>query len=200
MIHVDPITGYRIHKSIQLTLTSPKFNMMDNGLVKIKPITFDQRKDRMLYRNITSKLDREEVIFYFLANCLANNNYPLVNFNEEGMQNLKNFMRKKESLSYIFESELTDCSLEVSSARELYSSLNDNPPLIVSYYLGGILSAESLCLLQLCCIDVLDINYSDYIWDTKKEFIKKYLLFFDAGFLTYDEERIKKIYYKIFDN
>ena len=199
MLQVEPITGYRIHQSIKLTLCSPKFNMMENGLVKLKPGTFDQRKDRMLYRNITSKLDREEVIFYFLANCLAGNNYPLLNFNEEGMRNLKDFIKKKESLSYVFESELADASLEVTSPDELYATLNDNVPLIVSYYLGGILSAESLCLLQLCCFDILAIEYNDYIWQQKKNFIEKYLLFFYAGFITYDEERIKKIYNKVFD-
>ena len=200
MSHVEPITGYKIHQSIKLTLCSPKYNMMTNGLVCIKPQTFDNRKDRMLYRNITSKLDREEVIFYFLANCLAGNIYPLLNFNEDGMQNYKDFMRKKAALSYIFESELTDCSLEVSSAKELYSSVNDNPPLIVSYYLGGMLSAESLCLLELCCINVLGIDYDDYIWRQKKDFIRKYLLFFYGGFITYDEDKISKIYKKIFDN
>ena len=195
--YIQPIVGYRIHQAIKLTLHSPKFNMFSSGFPKIKPGTFDQRKDRFLYRNITSKLTKEEVIYYFLANCLAGNNYPLANFEDEGMGIYKDFLRKKESLSYIFESELTDCSLEVVSADELYATLNDNPPLIVSYFLGGILSLESLCLIQLCVTDVLGINYDDYIWRQKKEFIKKVLLFFENGAIIYDKERIKKIYNKV---
>jgi hypothetical protein len=171
--------------------------MFQNGLAKIKAATFDQRKDRFLYRNITSKLNKEEVIYYFLANCLAGNNYPLGNFEDEGMGIYKDFLRRKESLSYIFESELTDASLEVLSADELYATLNGNPPLIVSYFLGGIISLESLCLIQLCITDVLGINYDDYIWRQKKDFIKKVLLFFENGAILYDKERIKKIYKQV---
>ena len=195
--HIEPIIGYRIHQSIKLTLHSPKFNMFQNGLAKIKPATFDARKDRFLYRNITSKLNKEEVIYFFLANCLAGNNYPLANFEDEGMGIYKDFLRRKESLSYLFESELTDASLEVLSADELYARLNGNPPLIVSYFLGGIISLESLCLIQLCITDVLGINYDDYIWRQKKDFIKKVLLFFENGAILYDKERIKKIYKQV---
>jgi hypothetical protein len=172
--------------------------MFVNGLAQINPKTFDLRKDRFLYRNITSKLNKEEVIYYFLANCLAGNNYPLANFAEEGMQNYKEFLRRKESLSYLFENELTDASLEVDSAEELYATLNDNPPLIISYYLGGILSLESLCLIQLNCFDVLNIKYNDYIWNQKKDFIRKVLLFFENGMINYDGERINGIYRKVF--
>ncbi len=196
--HIEPIIGYRIHQSIKHTLCSPKYNMMVDGLFKIKPTTFDGRKDRLLYRNITSKLNKEEVILYFFSNCLCGNSYPLANFEDVGMQNYNDFIRKKESLSYIFESELMDASLDIDCADELYSSVNDNPPLVVSYYLGNVISLETICLIQLCCYDILGIKYTDYIWEQKKNFIKKVLLFYNAGFINYDEERIKKIYRKVF--
>ncbi|MDD4242710.1 MAG: hypothetical protein PHG08_00215 [Bacilli bacterium] len=197
MSHIEPIQGYRIHQSIKLTFCSPKFNMFENGLVKIKVNTFDNRKDRFLYRNITSRLDGSDVIYYFLSNILVGNTYPIADFTE-GMQNFNDFMRRKESLSYIFKEELYDASLDTSLdtdfPEELYVSVNDNPPLIVSYILGGILSLETACLINLCCKEYLDMPYEDYIWKQKREFIKRYIQFFENGFILYDFDRIRKIY------
>jgi hypothetical protein len=195
---IEPIAGYRLHQSIKLTLCSPKFNMFKNGLVKINPATFDKRRDRYLYRNITSKLNSKEVSYYFLANCLAGNNYSLANFSGEGLQNYKDFIKRKDSLSYNFENELSNAALEVDNLAEIFDLSNNNVPLIVSYYLGGIVSLETLCLIQLHCFDVLGLEYSDYIWNTKKEFIKKVLLFFEAGFFKYDGGKIKAIYENLF--
>lgn len=196
MSHIEPIQGYRIHQSIKLTFCSPKFNMFENGLVKIKVNTFDNRKDRFLYRNITSRLDGSDVIYYFLSNILVGNTYPIADFTE-GMQNFNDFMRRKDSLSYKFKEELYDASLDIDSDEELYATINDNVPLIVSYILGNILSLETACLIQLCCKEFLDIQYNDYIWNQKREFLKRYLQFFQHGFIIYDEMKIKKIYDKI---
>lgn len=189
--------GYRIFQSIRLTFASPRFNMFESGLVKIKAKTFDSRKDRFLYRNITSKLDGKEVIYYFLANILAGNTYPLNNFESEGMQNYKDFIRRTESLSYIFKEELSDAALDMNYPEEMYYTLNDNPPLVVSYALGGILSLETICLIHLCCHNILELPYEDYIWNQKKEFIKTYLTFFENGYIIYDDNKLKQIYNKI---
>jgi len=198
LAHIEPIAGYKIHQSIKLTFCSPKYNMFTNGLVKINPATFDKRKDRGLYRVITSKLESKEVIYYFLANSLKGNHYSIENFQDEGMTNFKEFIKRKESLSYVFRDELYNASLNIDSGEELYTTLNDNPPLIVTYYLGGILSLETICLIQLCCFDILSIPYYDYVWNQKKDFIRRYIMFIENGFLPHKKEVIQKTYNKIF--
>ncbi len=196
--HINPIQGYKFNQSIRLHFCKEKYNLFKNGLVKINPKTFDKRSDRNLYRHITSKLDGSDVIYYFLSNTVCGNNYPLTDFDGEGTRNFKNFQRKRESLTHIFNDEICNASLDVTSFDDLIESHNGNQPLIIRYLIGGIISIETFCLIQLCCYDIINIDYSDYLWDSKKDFIKKYIDFFENGFILYNQFKIKSSFDKTF--
>lgn len=196
--HARPIVGYRIHTGLRLHFCKDKFNIFINGFPKISGSVFDKRKDAKCYALITTKLTEEEVFYYFLANVLDGNNNCLYNFTGEGNTTYKEYKRNIESVSYNFYDELTTISYDIDSVEELYKSVDNEPPLIIQYLLGGLISLETFCLIQLHCYDILNIDYSDYLWNFKKDFIKKYLFFFSHKYIKYNPETIIEHYKNIF--
>lgn len=197
--HIRPIVGYKTHKGTQLHFCKDSYNIFINGFPQINGDTFDKRNDAKLYAAITSKLTKDEVFYFFLANVLEGNNDCLYNFSGEAMRIYKDYVRKIESVSYNFYDELTTVSFDINSVDELYKCVDNEPPLIVQYLIGGLVSMETFCLIQLHCYDILNIQYTDYLWNLKKEFIKKYLFFFSHKYIKYNEEYIINQYENIFN-
>jgi len=196
--HTRPIVGYRIYNGLKLHFCKDRYNVFVNGFPKIGPDVFDRRNDAKCYALITTKLPEDEVFYYFLANVLDGNYNCLHNFSGEGNTIYKDYKRKIESVSYNFYDELTTISYEIDSVEDLYKSIDNEPPLIVQYLLGGLISLETFCLIQMHCYDIINIPYSDYLWNFKKEYIKKYLFFFSHKYIKYNPEVIINNYNKIF--
>jgi hypothetical protein len=172
--------------------------MFKQGLVKIKGATFDKRKDAGVYATLTTKMEGKEVLYYFLGNTLAGNYGSIYNFGYEGTETYKDYRRKLDAISHIFYDELTTVSYEIEDEAQLYESVNGKPPLIVKFLLGGLLSLETVLLIHMHCRNLLELEYTDYIWAQKKEIIEKYTWFFLNNYIKYNEENIKKQYAKIF--
>lgn len=196
--HTRPIVGYRIHNGLKFHFCKDKYNIFINGFPKIGGATFDNRKDANCYAVITTKFDEEEVFYYFLANVLGGNNNCLYNCHSEGNTIYKDYKRNIESVSYNFYDELTTINYDIDFVDDLYNSIDNEQPLIIRYLLGGLISLETFCLIQLHCYDILNIDYSDYLWNFKKDFIKKYLFFFSHKYIKYNPETIVKHYENIF--
>lgn len=192
--HTRPIVGYRIHNGLKFHFYKTNYNIFTNGFPKIGGDTFDSRNDAKIYAIITTKLPEDEVFYYFLANVLQENNNCLYNFSGEGNIIYKDYKRKIESLSYNFYDELATISFDISGEEELYQSADNEQPLIIKYLIGGLISLETFCLIQLHCHDIINIQYHDYLWDLKKQFIRKYLPFFSHKYIKYDSNVIQKYY------
>lgn len=195
---IDPIAGYKLDKSIKLHFCKPEYNMFKNGLVMISGKSFDKRKDAPIYQYMTSNYNSEELMFYFLGNHLAGNNNAIFNIKYDGTTNYKDYLRRVQSLSYIFFDELTTISYEIDSMAHLYLSIDNRPPPIVQFLLGGMLSLETVTLIHLYCKNLLEMDYSDYIWDQKKELIEKYSWFFIYQHIKNNKNNIEKQYKKVF--
>jgi len=195
---LEPMAGYKLDKSIKLHFCKHNYNMFKNGLVSIKGTTFDKRKDRMMYALITTKMNSEEALFYFLGNHLAGNHHSVFNFQFEGTTNYKDYLRRTQSLSHIFYDELQTVSYELEGEAFLYLSVDNRPPPIVQFLLGGLLSLETVTMIHLYCRNLLELDYTDYIWEQKKELIEKYSWFFHYQHIKNNKDTIQKQYKKVF--
>ena len=124
-----------------------------NGKVKAWRSTFDTRKDKYFFYKLSKKKDPIE---YLVANFIGSNDFYIGNIRaDESDQIYMDYKKRKESLSYIFKSDLS----------KMKENFNDNivvpdneHPYLLRLYMRGDISLETLTLINKC------VNIFDY-WD-----------------------------------
>ena len=124
-----------------------------NGKVKAWRSTFDTRKDKYFFYKLSKKKDPIEYLF---ANFIGSNDFYIGNIRaDESDQIYMDYKKRKESLSYIFKSDL-------SKMKENFNDNivvpNNEHPYLLRLYMRGDISLETLTLINKC------VNIFDY-WD-----------------------------------
>lgn len=165
-----------------------------NGKLRVNPDSFNSRKDKLFFQ----KLAKHPDVHNFLVANLSKNEKAWIKelaYSEEAERTYKDWLKKQQSLTYVFKNEL----------NRLSSNFNDNfligkkeqHPLLFRRYLGGEVSLETLCIL-------LELSKAKRYWDKKMEYdpvyqetktkVEKYI-----PFLKYDKDKIKNIALAFFD-
>ena len=191
---VDPYEVYIKYLALKSHFSDLNYDYFKyNGKVKAWRSTFDTRKDKYFFYKLSKKKDPIE---YLVANFIGSNDFYIGNIRaDESDQIYMDYKKRKESLSYVFKSDL-------SKMKENFNDNivvpNNEHPYLLRLYMRGDISLETLTLINKC---VNIFNYwdkelsDDIMWPDIKLKATKY-----SPFLNVDINKYREIILSTFNN
>jgi len=191
-LKLDPLNCYKTYLAIKNHFTNKKYNYFTyNGKVKANSESFYKRKDRFYFEKMSRQKSDEEIINFFVSNfasCEDPQSLWIGEIIKEGESNYKNWMRKTQSLSYIFRDEIS--ILNSKNFDEMFRIEGNRHPKILKEFLQKKLSLESMIILNsiIGYKKQFDKKLQDPVWEFVSMKIEKY-----TPFLHIDSNKFKLI-------
>lgn len=189
---MDGFKAYKYFMAIKLHFTSEKYDVFEkNGRVSGTRATFEKRNDRFLFEKLGNKFSAEQEYIQFLVANFAYGHKNVV-YSNESDEYYHTWMKRKESMSQIFQNDLNEIILHLEKnhlkEEDLYSTESGIPELL-SMYVGGYITLETMVILQ---------NLEDYLpkWESLIMLWHDHFLTIRKAnrFVKYNENRIQLIY------
>lgn len=179
---------YKLYISLKNHFSKPTYNYFKyNGKSNLKYESYLKRKDRIFFQKLSK---HENVQNFLISNFIINEKLWIrdLAYSEESEKNYKEWVKRQNSLTYIFKQDLD----------KLYSFFDSNfliedmsHPNLLKLHLRKDISLETFCILLDLSGAIKDwdkkLQY-DPIWNEVKLKVMKYI-----PFIKYDKEKIKKI-------
>ena len=186
---VTPFETYRTYLSMKSHFTNPKFDFFKYGGKSRATITaFNKRKDKYWFEKTSRKYSDQQVLDFLLSNFVIADNPQNLWIGEiinSGERNYADWMRRKQSLTYLFKEQ----SEKLLSENELETvfDCSKGHPVILKKYLGGEISLETLMILEkvFSFVKNFDKKLTDPVWETVSLKIKKYTPFLNINVFPY---------------
>tara|TARA_B100000427_G_scaffold123707_1_gene102941 strand:+ start:73 stop:561 length:489 start_codon:yes stop_codon:yes gene_type:complete len=150
--------------------------------------SFNKRKDKYWFEKTSRKYSDEEVLDFLLANFVnadTPQNLWIGEIINSGERTYAEWMRRKQSLTYIFK-EQSEKLLSETDLEKLFSCSKGHP-LVLKRYLGGEISLETLMILEKVFSFAKDFDkkLQDPVWETVSLKLRKYSPFLNINVFTY---------------
>jgi len=196
---VTPFETYRTYLSMKSHFTNPKFDFFKYGGKSRATITsFNKRKDKYWFEKTSRKYSDQQILDFLLSNFVIADNPQNLWIGEiinSGERNYADWMRRKQSLTYLFKEQ----SEKLLSENELETvfDCSKGHPVILKKYLGGEISLETLTIMEkvFSFVKNFDKKLTDPVWETVSLKIKKYIPFININVFNY-----KKIIKEVISN
>jgi len=196
---VTPFETYRTYLSMKSHFTNPKFDFFKyGGKSRATMTSFNKRKDKYWFEKTSRKYSDQQVLDFLLSNFVIADNPQNLWIGEiinSGERNYADWMRRKQSLTYLFKEQ----SGKLLSENELETvfDCSKGHPVILKKYLGGEISLETLTIMEKVFSFVRDFDkkLTDPVWETVSLKIKKYIPFININVYNY-----KKILKEVISN
>ena len=196
---VTPFETYRTYLSMKSHFTNPKFDFFKYGGKSRATVTsFNKRKDKYWFEKTSRKYSDQQILDFLLSNFVIADNPQNLWIGEiinSGERNYADWMRRKQSLTYLFKEQ----SEKLLSENELQTvfDCSKGHPVILKRYLGGEISLETLTIMEKVFSFVRDFDkkLTDPVWETVSLKIKKYIPFININVYNY-----KKILKEVISN
>ena len=189
MMKVTPYETYQTYLSMKSHFTNPKYDFFKyGGKSRATVSSFNKRKDKYWFEKKSRKYSDQEILDFLLSNFITANNPQNLWIGEiinSGERNYSEWMKRQQSLTYLFKEQLQ----ELLSEKKLDEVLDCSKghPLILKKYLGGDLSLETLIIMEkiFSFVKNFDKKLKDPVWDTVSLKIKKYIPFININMIYY---------------
>lgn len=188
MEHFSGYGAYLLFLAIRTHFTAEKFDFFCMK-VKASKETYEKRDDRSLFNRFAKQYGTTELKDFYVANILEDRHYISQMQDEFGEHAYNNYLRRRQSLSYIYTNELGH--LFNKGLKVPFAVSHSTYPRIILLFLRGDVSIETLVILD----DLLDFTSkfdkyygNDIIWPRISKKIRKY-----RPFLKYDRDKMKDI-------
>lgn len=195
---MSPFEVYQNYLSLKSHFTNPKYDYFKyNKKVRATLTSFNKRKDKYFFEKTSRKYSDKEIVDFLVSNFVATDtpgNLWIGSLINEGEETYAEWMRRQQSLTYLFKEQ----SNELFSETKLEDALNcskGHPPILKGFLSGKI------CLETLVIYDRIfqfskrfDKKLLDPVWETVSLKISKY-----APFLNTDIFQFKRILRDIID-
>ena len=196
---VTPFETYRTYLSMKSHFTNPKYDFFKyGGKSRATMTSFNKRKDKYWFEKTSRKYSDQQVLDFLLSNFVIADNPQNLWIGEiinSGERNYADWMRRKQSLTYLFKEQ----SEKLLSENELQTvfDCSKGHPVILKRYLGGEISLETLTIMEKVFSFVKDFDkkLTDPVWETVSLKIKKYIPFININVYNY-----KKILKEVISN
>ena len=186
---VTPFETYRTYLSMKSHFTNPKFDFFKyGGKSRATMTSFNKRKDKYWFEKTSRKYSDQQILDFLLSNFVIADNPQNLWIGEiinSGERNYADWMRRKQSLTYLFKEQ----SEKLLSENELETvfDCSKGHPVILKKYLGGEISLETLTIMEKVFSFVKDFDkkLTDPVWETVSLKIKKYIPFININVLNY---------------
>jgi hypothetical protein len=186
---VTPFETYQTYLSMKSHFTNRKYDFFKyGGKSRATMASFNKRKDKYFFEKTSRKYSDEEVLNFLLANFVHTDNPQNLWIGEiinSGERNYADWMRRKQSLTYLFKEQVEKLMCE-KSLNEVFNCSKGHPPLLKKY-LGGEISLETLIILEkvFSFRKNFDRKLQDPVWETVSLKIKKYIPFLNINVFHY---------------
>ena len=196
---VTPFETYRTYLSMKSHFTNPKFDFFKyGGKSRATMTSFNKRKDKYWFEKTSRKYSDQQILDFLLSNFVIADNPQNLWIGEiinSGERNYADWMRRKQSLTYLFKEQ----SEKLLSENELQTvfDCSKGHPVILKRYLGGEISLETLTIMEkgFSFVKDFDKKLTDPVWETVSLKIKKYIPFININVYNY-----KKILKEVISN
>ena len=196
---VTPFETYRTYLSMKSHFTNPKYDFFKyGGKSRATVSSFNKRKDKYWFEKTSRKYSDQQVLDFLLSNFVTADNPQNLWIGEiinSGERTYAEWMRRKQSMTYIFKEQSEKLLLE-SDLEKLFRCSKGHP-IILKKYLGGEIDLETLIILEKVFSFVKDFDkkLTDPVWETVSLKIKKYIPFININVYNY-----KKILKEVISN
>ena len=186
---VTPFETYRTYLSMKSHFTNPKFDFFKyGGKSRATMTSFNKRKDKYWFEKTSRKYSDEEVLNFLLANFVTTDNPQNLWIGEiinSGERNYAEWMRRKQSLTYLFK-EQVERLISENELEAVFDCSKGHPPLLKKY-LGGEISLETLTILEkvFSFVKNFDKKLTDPVWESVSLKIKKYNPFLNINIFPF---------------
>ena len=196
---VTPFETYQTYLSMKSHFTNSKYDFFKyGGKSRATMTSFNKRKDKYWFEKTSRKYSDQQVLDFLLSNFVIADNPQNLWIGEiinSGERNYADWMRRKQSLTYLFKEQ----SGKLLSENELQTvfDCSKGHPVILKKYLGGEISLETLTIMEKVFSFVKDFDkkLTDPVWETVSLKIKKYIPFININVYNY-----KKILKEVISN
>ena len=186
---VTPFETYRTYLSMKSHFTNPKYDFFKyGGKSRATMASFNKRKDKYWFEKTSRKYSDEQVLDFLLANFVnadTPQNLWIGEIINSGERTYAEWMRRKQSLTYLFREQLNELLLE-NKLDEVFNCSKGHP-LLLKKYLGGEISLETLTILEkvFSFVKNFDKKLDDPVWESVSLKIKKYNPFLNINVFQY---------------
>lgn len=189
---MSPFEVYKLYISIKNHFSNPKYDYFKyGGKSKVTETSFKKRKDIYWFQKISRQKNDEEIKAYFVANfaeCNDTQSLWIGEIIENGEQIYTNWLKKSQSLFYLFKTE-AEVFIHKDSFVELFEIKNNQHPEILKKYFQGAISLETMVILDMILgyVKQFDKKLTDPVWETVSLRIQKYMPFINIDVAKYKE-------------
>ena len=186
---VTPFETYQHYLSLKNHFTNPKYDFFKYGAKTRASVTsFNKRKDKYWFEKTSRKYSDEEVVDFLVSNFSSADNPQNLWIGEiinSGERTYADWMRRKQSLTYLFKEQSTEL-LSEKKLEEVFNCSKGHP-IVLKKYLGGEISLETLTILEkiFSFVKNFDTKLQDPVWESVSLKIRKYLPFLNINVFNY---------------
>ena len=150
--------------------------------------SFNKRKDKYWFEKTSRKYSDGEIVDFLLANFVTTDNPKNLWIGEiinSGERTYADWMRRKQSISYLFKEE-SEKLLEENELVELFEC-GKGHPIILKRFLGGDISLETFVIYDIIFSfsEKFDEKLFDPVWETVSLKIRKYKPFLNINVFNF---------------
>lgn len=161
------------------------------GKVSASASSFLGRRDKYQFQKLCRACSEDELLDYMVANFIKGKSWVGDFTDDDARDNFKDYVKRKQSLSYIFGAELTTLFSKYPP-NELFKVGEEAYPPIVNLMNGDKVSLETFSILDsfLNFSEAIDksVGADDIIWSKVRMLSKKF-----HPFIQYDRSKFRKI-------
>ena len=164
--------AYRMYLAMRNHFKTKTYDFSKNQYAKAKQETYDKRKDKYFFIKLSRKYDEEELAKFYLANFVEENSEWIGSMTAHGERNYLDYIRKLQSLSYIFKSDADTMKESCDKFDDLFTGKPH--PTLIKLWMGGKIELESVVIMEKMFEFCKDVTATDPVWQDAKIKIMKY--------------------------
>jgi len=176
---VDPFQCYTTFLALKQHFTKPSYDVIKyNWKTRASLASFNKRTDRYFFEKLSRKKNEQEIKDFYVSNfvdCDNPHSIYISDLMKEGEETYVNWMKRVQSLSYLFETE-SSVFINKDSFNDFFECRNGQHSELIRKYLQKALSIETLVILEKLLHYVKDYDkvLDDPLWYLLKLRILKY--------------------------
>lgn len=191
---MTPFDVYKQYLAIKNHFSKPNYDYFKYaGKSRASINSFNTRKDKYWFERMSRQKTDDEIKNYYVANFVESDTPDRLWIGEifrDGEQKYQNWMKRQQSLSYLFKEQSQTIFLDYD-LDEIFDTSKTHP-IILKKFLSGQIAIETMVIYNKIFLysEVFDKKLKDPVWESVSLKIKKYSPFLNIDIKQY------KIYLK----
>lgn len=188
---MTPFDVYKQYLAIKNHFSKPNYDYFKYaGKSRASIKSFNTRKDKYWFERMSRQKTDDEIKNYYVANFVETDTPDRLWIGEifrDGEQKYQNWMKRQQSLSYLFKEQSQTIFLDYD-LDEIFDTSKTHP-IILKKFLSGQITIETMVIYNKIFLysDKFDKKLKDPVWESVSLKIRKY-----SPFLNIDIKQYKK--------